>query len=342
MIALEVVTRRENHGSALKRWPDLVKGSLNPSLEVEFFLKTSNRQWRGQSIPCDDPYARFTESGLALYDPAKMIYHQEPFLTLDRWPLCDRPDLIEEIKRVTIQTFLILERAWALQGKVLVDFKLEFGLDINGCLLLSDVIDNDSWRLLDTTGGNYLDKQVYREGGDLNEVTRKYRAVAEATDRFYLPESKIILWAASPSDKIGPFYEAVSKLDLYAGNMEDPSDTSGLIVQGVGSFHRKPTEIAVPGVQELAHRYPNSVLLAYCGCSNGAGPTSSAQVPVPTITIPAGWKEFPLDVWSSLHTASRTPVTTILDPGNAVFAAIKILGMNNPHLYAVAEMIRQS
>jgi phosphoribosylaminoimidazole-succinocarboxamide synthase len=41
MLPYEVVTRREAHGSFLKRAPQLKKGHLFPKLVVEFFLKTS-------------------------------------------------------------------------------------------------------------------------------------------------------------------------------------------------------------------------------------------------------------------------------------------------------------
>jgi phosphoribosylaminoimidazole carboxylase / phosphoribosylaminoimidazole-succinocarboxamide synthase len=55
---------------------------------------------------------------------------------------------------------------------------------------------------------------------------------------------------------------------------------------------------------------------------------------VPVITVPATWREFPEDVWSSLRTPSETPVVTILDPKNAVLSALQILAMGNPRLYA--------
>lgn len=55
---------------------------------------------------------------------------------------------------------------------------------------------------------------------------------------------------------------------------------------------------------------------------------------VPVITVPASGKEFPDDVWSSLRAPSNVPVMTILDPANAVFAALQILSSRNPGLYA--------
>src|SRR4029078_7698460 len=78
-----------------------------------------------------------------------------------------------EMRKIARQAFLVLERAWALEGGTLVDFKVEFGFDAKGTLLLADVIDNDSWRVLEH--GAYIDKQVYRDGGTLDTVAAKYR-----------------------------------------------------------------------------------------------------------------------------------------------------------------------
>jgi phosphoribosylaminoimidazole carboxylase/phosphoribosylaminoimidazole-succinocarboxamide synthase len=54
------------------------------------------------------------------------------------------------------------------------------------------------------------------------------------------------------------------------------------------------------------------------------------------ITVPAGVKDFPDDVWSSLRAPSNVPVMTVLEPANAVLAAIQILSARNPRLYAHA------
>ena len=100
-----------------------------------------------------------------------------------------------EMRRIARQAFLVLEKAWALEGGTLVDFKVEFGFDAKGRLLLADVIDNDSWRVLEN--GAYIDKQVYRDGGALDTVAAKYRQVAETTGHFRLPRQRIILWRGS-------------------------------------------------------------------------------------------------------------------------------------------------
>ena len=75
-------------------------------------------------------------------------------------------------------------------------------------------------------------------------------------------------------------------------------------------------------------------MIANIGRSNGAGPVLSALSTVPVITVPASAKEFPEDVWSSLRAPSATPVMTVLEPSNAVLAALQILSARNPRLYA--------
>ena len=87
-------------------------------------------------------------------------------------------------------------------------------------------------------------------------------------------------------------------------------------------------------LQRLISEVPDSVLLAYVGMSNGAGPTLAANATVPVITVPASYKKFPEDVWSSLRMPSNVPVMTVLNPANAVLAALQILALRNPLIYA--------
>jgi phosphoribosylaminoimidazole carboxylase/phosphoribosylaminoimidazole-succinocarboxamide synthase len=93
--------------------------------------------------------------------------------------------------------------------------------------------------------------------------------------------------------------------------------------------------VAAAGIlYRMAQEVPDSVVIAYIGRSNGAGPTLSAISSVPVITVPASVKEFPEDVWSSLRAPSNVPVMTVLEPANAVLAAVQILSARNPRLYA--------
>ena len=193
---------------------------------------------------------------------------------------------------------------------------------MDGALLLADVFGSDEWRLIDD--GHHIDKQLYRDGVDLDVVTAKYRLVAELTGGFGLPQQQIILWHASKNDDLKPFQEA---LIAYGAQ-----GVCGMKIVTC-SIHKEPVR-AYEEIGQLVQEVPDSVVIVYAGRSNGAGPTLSAQISVPVITVPAIWKEFPKDVWSSLRTPSETPVATILDPENAVLATLQILAMRNPRLYA--------
>jgi phosphoribosylaminoimidazole carboxylase / phosphoribosylaminoimidazole-succinocarboxamide synthase len=323
MLPYEVVVRREAHGSYLKRNPHFSKGQLFPQLVVEFFLKTKDKNWNGKPLICDDPLMLYAkgDSKIRLFNPAKPIHGQEPFLVLadtDVFSQADESDLFPEMCRIARHTFLVLEKAWQLEGGTLVDLKVEFGFDTKGHLLLADVIDNDSWRVVES--GAYIDKQVYRDGGALDDVVAKYRRVADITGRFALPRQRIILWRGSASDKTESFSEALG-------------DLADLMTVVTCSVHKQP--VAAAGILDrMAHEIPDSVVIAYIGRSNGAGPTLSAISTVPVITVPASVKEFPSDVWSSLRAPSNVPVMTVLEPANAVLAAIQILSARNPRLYA--------
>jgi phosphoribosylaminoimidazole carboxylase/phosphoribosylaminoimidazole-succinocarboxamide synthase len=323
MLPYEVVVRREAHGSYLKRNPHLSKGQLFPHALVEFYLKTKDKNWKGKPLVADDPFMQLTDDGkqIRLFNPAKPLQGQEPFLVLpvsDVFSRADESKMFPEMQRVARQTFLVLEKAWQLEGGTLVDLKVEFGFDAKGNLLLADVIDNDSWRVLE--GGAYIDKQVYREGGALEDVAAKYRHVAEVTGQFHVPRQRIILWRGSDKDKTEAFSEAL-------GELKD------MMTVVTCSIHKEPVRGAAT-LHRMLQEVPDTVVIAFIGRSNGAGPVLSALSAAPVITVPASVKDFPEDVWSSLRAPSSTPVMTVLEPSNAVLAALQILSGRNPRLYA--------
>jgi phosphoribosylaminoimidazole carboxylase / phosphoribosylaminoimidazole-succinocarboxamide synthase len=323
MLPYEVVVRREAHGSYLKRNPHFAKGQLFPRLIVELFLKTKERNWKGKPLVCDDPLMLYTEATaqIELFHPAKPIQGQEPFLVLygsEVFAHDEEWKIFPEMGRLARHAFLVLEKAWQLEGGTLVDFKVEFGFDSQRRLLLADVIDNDSWRVIEN--GSYIDKQVYRDGGALDDVAEKYRLVADITGRFRLPRQRIILWRGSENDRTDAFSQALGEL----------ADLMSVVTCSV---HKEP--VAAAGIlHRMAQEVPDSVVIAYIGRSNGAGPTLSAMSTIPVITVPTSVREFPDDVWSSLRAPSKVPVMTVLEPSNAVLAALQILSARNPRLYA--------
>lgn len=322
MLPYEVVVRREAHGSYLKRTPHFSKGQLFPKLIVEFFLKTKDKNWKGKPLVADDPLMNRTDDGkIELFNPAKPIIGQEPFLVLTDADVFSKPDeskLYPEMSRIARHAFLILEKAWQLEGGRLVDFKVEFGTDAKGTLLLADVIDNDSWRVVED--GGYIDKQVYRDGGSLDDVASKYRRVAEITSRFQVPKQRIILWRGSTSDNTEPFTKALG-------------DLAPMMEVVTCSIHKEPVKGAEI-VYRMLQEVPDTVIVAYIGRSNGAGPVLSALSVAPVITVPASAKDFPEDVWSCLRAPSAVPVMTVMEPSNAILAALQILSARNPKVYA--------
>jgi len=324
MLPYEVVVRREAHGSYLKRNPHIARGQLFPKLLVEFYLKTKDKNWKGKPLVADDPLMQYEDGGtqIKLFNPAKPLIGQEPFLTLptsDVFSSADGAKFFPEMRRVVRQAFLILEKAWQLEGGTLVDLKVEFGFDTKGNLLLADVIDNDSWRVLES--GAYIDKQVYRDGGALDDVVAKYRHVADVTSRFHIPRQRIILWRGSEKDKTDAFSDAL-------GDLKD------MMTVVTCSIHKEPVNGAAI-FHRLIQEIPDTLVIANIGRSNGAGPVLSAMSTIPVITVPASVKDFPEDVWSSLRAPSAVPVMTVLEPANAVLAALQILSARNPRLYAL-------
>ncbi len=323
MLPYEVVVRREAHGSYLKRNPHFAKGQLFPQLIVEFYLKTKDKNWKGKPLVADDPFMQVAADAaqIKLFNPAKPLQGQEPFLVLPASDVFSRADelkIFPEMRRIARQAFLVLEKAWQLEGGTLVDLKVEFGYDSKGNLLLADVIDNDSWRVLES--GSYIDKQVYRDGGALDDVATKYRRVADITGHFRVPRQRIILWRGSEKDNP----EAVSKALGDLGDMMEVVTCS---------IHKEPVRGAAT-LYRMLQEVPDTVVIAFIGRSNGAGPVLSALSAAPVITVPASVKDFPEDVWSSLRAPSSTPVMTVLEPSNAVLAALQILSGRNPRIYA--------
>ena len=324
MLPYEVVVRREAHGSYLKRNPHLAKGQLFPQAIVEFYLKTKDKNWKGKPLVCRrsaHAVTRKTPSRSGCSTRPSRCRGRNRFSSLPASEVFGRDDewkIFPEMRRIARQAFLVLEKAWQLEGGTLVDLKVEFGFDSKGNLLLADVIDNDSWRVIE--GGAYIDKQVYRDGGALDDVAAKYRHVAEITSHFRVPRQRIILWRGSEKDKTDAFSEALGEL-------------ADMMTVVTCSVHKEPVNAA--GIfHRMVQEIPDTVVIAYIGRSNGAGPTLSAMSTVPVITVPASIKEFPDDLWSSLRAPSAVPVMTVLEPANAVLAALQILSGRNPRLYA--------
>ncbi|MEO1953336.1 MAG: phosphoribosylaminoimidazolesuccinocarboxamide synthase, partial [Campylobacterales bacterium] len=78
--------------------------------------------------------------------------------------LVDYQDELDKLRRMARQINDILRPYFAKKGLNLVDFKLEFGKDSNGNIILVDEISPDNCRFWDMESGESLDKDRFRQG----------------------------------------------------------------------------------------------------------------------------------------------------------------------------------
>jgi len=144
MIPIEVVCRNLAAGHFLSRFPMFDKGEKLSIPVVEFYLKNDE-----------------------LHDP---------MLVEDHLPVLGLASLDEadEMKKITRKVNEVLSNFFLDIGLLLVDFKIEFGRDSEGKIVVGDEINCDSMRLWETDTGEVLDKDIYRKGGSLDEVKRVY------------------------------------------------------------------------------------------------------------------------------------------------------------------------
>ena len=141
IIPLEVVVRNVAAGSLSKRigWEE---GKELPHPIVEFYYKDDN---------LGDPL--LAEEHIRLLELASEAQ-------------------IEELKKRGLAVNEALKSLMLSKGIRLIDFKLEFGLDQKGEILLADEISPDTCRFWDIESGKILDKDRFRR--DLGGVTEAY------------------------------------------------------------------------------------------------------------------------------------------------------------------------
>jgi len=144
IIPVEVVVRNITTGSLCKRL-GVEEGMKLPRPLVEFYYK-------------DD----------ALGDPLILEDHAILF----GWA---SEDDIAEIKEIAVRVNEVLSEYFAKRGIILVDFKLEFGKDSSGNLMLADEISPDTCRFWDSSTGDRLDKDRFRK--DLGNVLDAYEEI---------------------------------------------------------------------------------------------------------------------------------------------------------------------
>lgn len=89
--------------------------------------------------------------------------------------LVDFQDELDKLRRMARQINDILKPYFADKGLNLVDFKLEFGKDRSGNIILIDEISPDNCRFWDMVSGEKMDKDRFRQG--LGGLTVAYEQV---------------------------------------------------------------------------------------------------------------------------------------------------------------------
>jgi phosphoribosylaminoimidazole-succinocarboxamide synthase len=82
---------------------------------------------------------------------------------------------VEILKEKALKVDDVLSKFFAEMGIRLIDFKLEFGKDSTGAILLADEISPDTCRLWDMETNEKLDKDVFRR--DLGSLTDAYENI---------------------------------------------------------------------------------------------------------------------------------------------------------------------
>ena len=134
IIPIEVVVRNVAAGSIVRQTP-LEEGTVFSNPLVEFYLKDDEK---------DDP--------LLTEDRARLI---------GDYPL-------RELKQRAAEVNVVLQDIFNKIDLTLVDFKLEYGYDVNGNLLLADELSPDGMRLWKKGTSESFDKDLFRKGnGDI-------------------------------------------------------------------------------------------------------------------------------------------------------------------------------
>ena len=122
------------------------------------------------------------EEGTKLSFPIIECYYKDdslddPFINGDHIKFLNiaTEEEVKFLKEETLKINILLQELFDSIDITLVDFKLEFGKDSEGNIILSDEVTPDTCRLWDKTTGKSLDKDIYRK--DLGEITPIYQEV---------------------------------------------------------------------------------------------------------------------------------------------------------------------
>jgi len=123
------------------------------------------------------------EEGTALEQPLVEFYYKDdalgdPFLSDDQalmMKAVPRREDLETLKKKALEINRVLRDEFSKAGLELIDFKLEFGRNAAGDIVLADEVSPDTCRLWDVKTGEKFDKDRFRR--DLGKVEESYQEV---------------------------------------------------------------------------------------------------------------------------------------------------------------------
>lgn len=182
MLPYEIVVRLEPAGSWSKRNPGMKVDGRFETPVVEFYLKTSGRQFGGIQLPSDDPLiTRHDESGLWVYPANKPVTPDgEIFIPAEAiYGKGQAPHDFARMAQVALQVATVLDGALTAQQCRLVDFKIEMDDEYR----VSDVLTPDEWRAFNKRG-EPISKQPFRDGATIEEMQRIYEEAVQVSQMF--------------------------------------------------------------------------------------------------------------------------------------------------------------
>lgn len=133
MIPLEVICRNIATGSLLRKYPFHKNQKLDP------------------------PVLQFDYKNDVYHDP---MLNDSIIVALK----IATAEQLDEIREITLKINKILSDFLLERGLILVDFKIEFGFDKDGNIVLGDEISPDTTRLWDSETHENFDKDIFRKG----------------------------------------------------------------------------------------------------------------------------------------------------------------------------------
>lgn len=122
------------------------------------------------------------EEGTTLRRPIVEFYYKnddlgDPLITTEHIEILNiaTPEEVQDLYDNGLKVNEVLRPLFQEIGVTLVDFKLEFGRDANGQVLLADEVSPDTCRLWDIETNQKLDKDVFRR--DLGNLTDVYKII---------------------------------------------------------------------------------------------------------------------------------------------------------------------